>query len=44
MNESYFIETHGDPLGVIQNVIATAWDKFELDQLVISINGVPNQP
>ncbi len=39
MNESYFIETHGDPLGVIQNVIATAWDKFELDQLVISING-----
>ena len=39
MNERYFIETHGDPLGVIQNVIAAAWEEFELDQLVVSING-----
>ena len=39
MNKSYFVETHGDPLGVIQKVIATAWDKFELDQLLVSMNG-----
>jgi len=39
MNERYFIETQGDPLGVIQNVIAAAWEEFELDQLMVSING-----
>jgi len=39
MNERYFVETHGDPLGVIQNVIAAAWEEFELDQLMVSING-----
>ena len=39
MNERFFGETHGDPLGVIQNVIAAAWEEFELDQLMVSING-----
>ncbi|MCJ7537022.1 MAG: hypothetical protein WBD62_08735 [Anaerolineales bacterium] len=39
MNKSWFVETHGDPLGVIQSVIATAWEKFELDRLVVSMNG-----
>ncbi len=39
MNESYFVETHGDPLGVIQNIIAAAWDKFKLDQLMVFVNG-----
>ena len=33
MNESYFIETHGDPLGVVQNVIAAAWENYQLDQV-----------
>ena len=39
MNESYFIETHGDPLGVVQNVIAAAWENYQLDHLMVSING-----
>jgi formate dehydrogenase subunit beta len=39
MNESYFIETHGDPLGVVQNVIAAAWEDYQLDHLMVSING-----
>lgn len=39
MNESFFIETHGDPLGVVQNVIAAAWKDYQLDHLMVSING-----
>jgi len=41
MYKSWFVDTHGDPLGVIQNVIAIAWEKFELDELLISMNGSP---
>jgi formate dehydrogenase subunit beta len=39
MNESYFIETHGDPLGVVQKIIAATWEKCRLDHLMVSING-----
>lgn len=39
MNERYIIETHGDPLGVVQNVIAAAWKDYQLDHLMVSING-----
>ncbi len=39
MNKSWFVETHGDPLGVIQDVISTAWEEFELDKIVVSANG-----
>jgi formate dehydrogenase subunit beta len=39
MNKSWFVETHGDPLGVIQDVISTAWEEFELDHIVVSANG-----
>jgi formate dehydrogenase subunit beta len=39
MYKSWFVDTHGDPLGVIQNVIAAAWEKFELDEVLVSMNG-----
>ena len=39
MNGSYFMDTHGDPLGAVQSVIATAWDQYNLDHLMVSING-----
>jgi formate dehydrogenase subunit beta len=39
MNKSYFIETHGDPLGAVQNVIAAAWENYQLDHMMVSING-----
>jgi formate dehydrogenase subunit beta len=41
MAKNWFVETHGDPLGVIQKIIATAWDNFDLDQMMVSSNGVP---
>lgn len=39
MNESWLIESHGDPLGMIQNVMAIAWERFELDMMLVSTNG-----
>jgi len=39
MNERYFIDTHGDPLGAVHNVIASAWKNNQLDHLMVSING-----
>ncbi len=39
MNTSWFEETHGDPLGVIQILIGEAWNRFELESMLVSING-----
>jgi formate dehydrogenase subunit beta len=39
MNTSWLVETHGDPLGVIQTLIKAAWERFELDTLMLSMNG-----
>lgn len=39
MSESYFIETHGDPLGVIHKVIAAAWGEYKFDKLMVPMNG-----
>ena len=39
MNEPYFVDTHGDPLGVVRNVITAAWEECDLDCLMVSING-----
>ena len=39
MDKPWFVKTHGDPLGVIQNLIVTTWDEFELDRLMVSMNG-----
>lgn len=42
MNKSGFVETHGDPLGAIQKIIATAWESCALDQVLVSSNGSSN--
>jgi formate dehydrogenase subunit beta len=39
MNEKWLIETHGDPLGAIQNLFVEAWDRFELETMLVSMNG-----
>jgi formate dehydrogenase subunit beta len=39
MNTSWLVETHGDPLGVIQTLIKAAWEQFELDSIMLSMNG-----
>jgi formate dehydrogenase subunit beta len=39
MNTNWLVETHGDPLGVIQTLIKAAWVGFELDTLMLSMNG-----
>lgn len=39
MSESYFVETHGDPLGVIHHVIAAAWGEYDIDKLMVLMNG-----
>ena len=39
MTGRYFVETHGDPLGMVQKVIVAAWEKFEIDQLMVPVNG-----
>jgi formate dehydrogenase subunit beta len=39
MDTSWLVETHGDPLGVIQTLIKAAWERFELDTLMLSMNG-----
>ncbi|MGW8225488.1 MAG: Coenzyme F420 hydrogenase/dehydrogenase, beta subunit C-terminal domain [Anaerolineales bacterium] len=39
MDKSWFVETHGDPLGAIQHLIATTWEEFDLDRLMVSMNG-----
>jgi formate dehydrogenase subunit beta len=39
MDKSWFVETHGDPLGAIQDLIVTTWEEFDLDRLMVSMNG-----
>jgi formate dehydrogenase subunit beta len=38
MNTSWLVETHGDPLGVIQTLIGEAWQRFELESMLLSLN------
>lgn len=39
MTGRYFVDTHGDPLGMVQNVMIAAWEKFEIDHLMVPVNG-----
>lgn len=39
MNVSWLIETYGDPLGMVQNVIVVAWERFNLDMMLVSADG-----
>ena len=39
MNTKFLVETHGDPLGAIQNLFIEAWGRFELDTMVVPTNG-----
>lgn len=39
MNTSWLIDTHGDPLGVVQQVMTDAWEQFNLESMLVSMNG-----
>ena len=39
MNAKWFVETHGDPLGTIQNLFIEAWERFDLETMLVSMNG-----
>jgi formate dehydrogenase subunit beta len=39
MNTKWLVDTNGDPLGTIQNIFAEAWEKFELDSMLVPANG-----
>ena len=39
MITSWLVETHGDPLGVVQQVMTDAWEKFNLEAMLVSMNG-----
>ncbi len=39
MNTSWLVETHGNPLGMIQTLFKATWEKCELDTMVLSTNG-----
>lgn len=39
MNSKFLLETNGDPLGAIQNFIIEAWERFELDSMMVPSNG-----
>ena len=39
MNEKWLVETHGDPLSAIQNLFVEAWERFELEMMLVSMNG-----
>lgn len=43
MNTSWLVETHGDPLGVVQKVMTDAWEQFNLEAMMVSMNG-PSEP
>ncbi len=42
MNTSWAIETHGDPLGTVQNLVREIWKQSDLAGMVVSINGDPD--
>jgi formate dehydrogenase subunit beta len=39
MNTKFLLETNGDPLGAIQNLFIEAWERFELDSMMVPGNG-----
>ena len=39
MNTKWLVDTNGDPLGTIQNIFTEAWDRFELDRMLVPTNG-----
>ncbi len=39
MNTSWLVETHGDPLGVINALFKTTWERCKLDAIMLSTNG-----
>lgn len=39
MNTKWLVDTNGDPLGAIQNIFTEAWDRFELDRMLVPTNG-----
>ena len=39
MNTNWKIDTHGDPLGALQNFVQTLWKQTDLDALVVAPNG-----
>jgi len=39
MNTNWMIETHGDPLGALQEFVKTLWEQTALDVLVVAPNG-----
>jgi formate dehydrogenase subunit beta len=39
MNTKWLVETNGDPLGAIQNIFTEAWERFELDSMLVPTNG-----
>jgi len=36
---NWLINTHGDPLGVVQRVMIDAWEGFNLEAMMVSMNG-----
>jgi formate dehydrogenase subunit beta len=39
MNINSLIDTHGDPLGVVQKAMIAAWEWFDLEAMMVSMNG-----
>lgn len=39
MNTSWLVETHGDPLGILQNSIKAIWEQLDLDAFMFAANG-----
>lgn len=39
MNTRWLVETRGDPISAVQQVMIKAWEGFDLDLMMVSING-----
>jgi formate dehydrogenase subunit beta len=39
MDTQWMIPTHGDPLGAVRGLVHTAWEKFDLQKMLVLSNG-----
>lgn len=40
MNTQWMIETHGDPLGTVRDLVTAIWGTFDLGSMVVPLNGI----
>lgn len=43
MNTQWMIDTHGDPLGTVRELVESIWQAYELDSMIAPMNGSPSK-